>query len=376
MAYQERWAAAELAPWRRRGLTRASLRDRVDAAAANHGGAFRYDVSRTGVVLHDKPGAFLGAHVPPEITREVAARAESYRALLEQSLPLLHIGRAFSLVIDVSDLPPRIADLPLFSFQKSLGADLILLPDIDLLRLGFLEDEQWVDRVAFSDKINKAIFVGSSTGGHITREQIETLALPRLRAAVFFKGNPHVAFTLPKIVQYDTQETQRLVEGLGVGGPPLSWDEQLGCRHILSMDGNGATCSRVAIALNSNSVLMKYDSPHHLFYFKGLRPWVHYVAINDDSEVEPLVVDSARDMRRYSRIGADGRRFFHNHLRRDRCIEYVAALLQAYLEILNHGEGATGANLRARTHYDIMRTRRLAGRGWRFLRDRLQMRPT
>lgn len=314
----------------------------------------------------------MGPGVDPNILAIVSTRAETYRYLLEQSLPLLRIRRGFSIAIDVSDLAPDIPDLPLFSFQKPAGSPLILLPDIDLLLLNFLEDEQWTDRLDFEDKQNKAIFVGASTGGHITREEIDRLSVPRLRAAVYFKDNPRVAFTLSSIVQYDTLETKKAVEALGVGGPVLDWNTQLGYRHILSMDGNGATWSRVAKILNSNSVLMKYDSPFQLFYFRGLRPWTHYVPITCDAEVEAYVLESGVELARYRGIAEAGRRFFDRHLRRDRCLEYVAALLQTYMNILDAGDGDRIGDLGALAHYTFCRARRQGGRAFRSLRGRLE----
>ena len=366
---QHGWATAELAPWRKRGLKRARLDDAVAAAAAQHGGTFRYDVHQDGVVFHAKSGAFLGPDVDADIVKVVAGRAAAYHRLLIQALPLLRIEAGFSIALDVSDTAPHIPDLPLFSFQKPAGSALILVPDVDLLALNFLEGEEWDDPLPFLDKANKAIFVGASTGGFITREEITRLGVPRLRAAVAFKGNPHVAFTLSSIVQYDTPQTKRAVEELGVTGPVLSWDEQLAYRHILSMDGNGATWSRVAKILHSNSVLMKYDSPHQLFYYQGLRPWTHYVPIAHDSEVEPLVLACATNPARYQRIAHNGQRFFQNHLRREHCLDYLAGLLQAYMDILDDGDGRPA--LRARTHYQLWQLRRRTGRAYAALRRQL-----
>jgi hypothetical protein len=42
----------------------------------------------------------------------------------------------------------------------------------------------------------------------------------------------------------------------------MSWREQLRHRFLLSLDGNGAVCARLAIGLKSNSAVVKYRSPY------------------------------------------------------------------------------------------------------------------
>jgi hypothetical protein len=49
----------------------------------------------------------------------------------------------------------------------------------------------------------------------------------------------------------------------------------------------------VVIALKSNSALLKYDSPHHLYYFKELVPWLHYVPIVERGDIENILRLSA-----------------------------------------------------------------------------------
>ena len=298
---------------------------------------FRYDVRDGEVTCRPKAPYEIGPGVDDAIIDMVNQRAEAYRALLQSSLSGRLSRRDFALGVEVSDIPPACPGLPFFSFQRRRGETNLLLPDVDLLAFGYFEHASWRDGAAYRDKFNRAIFVGSTTGETLTLEKVEALATPRLRAAQAFKDSRRVVFKLPNVVQCDSEEAAAAVRAMDVGEGFVPWSEQMRYRHILSMDGNGATCSRVAIALHSNSTLLKYDSDYQLFYFKGLRPWVHFVPIERDADVEAVVADSGRHPLRYARLARAGRRFFRQHLSRTACRRYVAALLEGYADMLDGG---------------------------------------
>ena len=331
------WAAQELAPWRGRGLTHGGVGAKIDAAVAGHGAMFRYDVSGGVVTCRPKAPAEIEPVIDPAILDLVQKRADAYRELLQTSLPAAAADLDFSLAVELSDLPPDCPGLPFFAFQKRRGETSLLLPDVDLLEFDYFDHRTWIDRTRYRAKRNQAIFVGSTTGETLTLEKVAALATPRLRAASAFRDSPWVVFRLPNVVQCDTEETASAVRALGFGEGFVSWPEQLRYRHILSIDGNGATCSRVAIGLLSRGTLLRYGSDYELFYFKGLKPWVHFVPIACDADVEAVVLDSAENPRRYARLAREGRRFFRQHLRRIPCRRYVAALLQGYVEMLDEG---------------------------------------
>ncbi len=331
------WAALELAPWRGQGLTHAGVGAAIDLAADQPGALFRYDVRGGAVTCRPKTAAEVGPNAETAIVEMVNSRAQSYRELLQASLYGGGVRRDFALAIDVSDLPPTCPGLPLFAFQKRRHETNLLLPDIDLLEFDYFEHRHWRDRGRYRDKRNQAIFVGSTTGETLTLDKVQALATPRLRAAHAFKTSPQVIFRLPNVVQCDSEETAAAVRAMGFGDAFISWPDQLRHRHILSIDGNGATCSRVAIALHSNSTLLRYESDYELFYFKGLEPWVQFVPISAEGDVEAVVADSEARPRRYARLARAGRRFFHDHLRRTACRRYVAALLRGYVDMLDRG---------------------------------------
>ena len=99
------------------------------------------------------------------------------------------------------------------------------------------------------------------------------------------------------------------------------------------MDGNGAAFSRVAVALKSRSVLLKYDSPRELYYFPGLVPWLHYIPIATDQDIVD-VVRIEREHPGYFRYAADaGRRFFRTFLNRGAVMSYASRLIEMYFSV-------------------------------------------
>jgi hypothetical protein len=86
----------------------------------------------------------------------------------------------------------------------------------------------------------------------------------------------------------------------------------------------------VAIALKSNSVLLKYDSPHHLYYFRGLLPWRHYIPISVHSDIENIIRIEQECPNTFASIAEEGRSFAETHLTRPRVLQYAAEVLTGY----------------------------------------------
>ncbi len=228
---------------------------------------------------------------------------------------------------------------PIFSLQRSDDQTWLLLPDIDFLSLDFYEDARFKDTLPYARKVARAVFAGATSGGTNTVQRILAATLPRLRAAAFFNGRLDVDFRLPNIVQCDGDEARKLLEAQPYcQRPVLQWSEQFHSRFLISMDGNGATCSRVAVALASLCVLLKYDSDDMLYYFDGLVPHVHYVPIETDENVLAILAAERVQPGRYLPVADAGRLFAHQYLTRERVTEYMVRLLTGYAQMLYDGD--------------------------------------
>ena len=327
------WAHAQFAAWREvPSPDLEALRAQLAQLETASPSIFLFDFAAGCVSLRQKSSG--SRHRDGATAAELLRRAGLYLRLFRHVLTGFGLEFSFPLAIDVDDHPLHDSGAPLFAFQKRSGSPLILLPDIDILATDYLISPDFDDSVPFEEKLDEAVFVGATTGDDVTRDVVETLSLPRLRAAVFFREVPDVTFHLPKIVQYDTEDTVAMIRALGVTGVQLSWKQQFGYKYLLSMDGNGATCSRVAIALKSNSVLIKYASDFRLFYFDGLEPGRNFLSVFTDQDVLDAIGMCRKRPRGAAAIAQAGRRFAREHLSRLPVMTYVGCLLDDYARVV------------------------------------------
>ena len=320
------WALREIAPWRLKPVGRASAFKYLDDINETRDSFALFRFEDGEVALQAKPEHLILAGLGLE-------RAERYLAFFQSLLPYLLAGFSTTICVGVGDALASQFDVPMFGFQKRAGWNILLLPDIDFLNHNFYVSPELRDGREYSDKQPGAVFAGGTTGGRITPEIARDLSLPRLRAARYFMDSPMVDFRLPAITQCATPEAEALLRAQPFcQAPVLGWYEQFQRRMLISIDGNGATCSRVAIALLSNSVLLKYASDQLLYYFGALQPWMHYVPILQDSDVERVIEMEARDPALFERIAANGREFAETYLNADAARRYTAMLLRLYDE--------------------------------------------
>lgn len=313
------WAQREFAAWD--GVRIDDLDQRLAALAAGEGAVFLFQIAGGRVSYADKPGA-------PALYRQ---RAELYRIFLDRAVAGSGIAGSGRLALALADRGASRHGLPVFEYQKQRGAASMLLPDVDLLATGFFANESYRDTTPFADKRPEAIFVGATTGGLLTGEKVDALDHPRLSAAVYFRDKPGITFELPEIVQCDGPETEAKIRALGLGSERREWSDHFAWRYLLSIDGNGANCSRVALGLHGQGVLAKYNSPFLLFYFHGLEPWRHYLPVRRHDDVLALLAQADRATERDEAIARRSTAFAKAYLSEVACLQYAADLLGRYL---------------------------------------------
>ena len=264
-------------------------------------------------------------------SRAIGYRLAVYRVMLQEVIERYGIDADMTLALDVDDRGATLPDVPVFTFQKDESSRNILLPDTDFFRMHWYTLLQ--DECSYDEKAIKAVFAGSSTGGRISEKIIADRALPRLRSAAHFVGNPLVDFRITKVVQCDTDAGAALLKQQPYFRPWTSWDEQLRYRFLLSMDGNAAAWSRLVIALQSNSAVIKYRSPSTLYYFPAMLAGREYIDVRNDQEVEDVVRTELRSPRRFKPVAQAGRAFAARYLNKASVLDYTAALLTDYARI-------------------------------------------
>jgi hypothetical protein len=325
-------AIGQIAPWFGRRLSGAQGDAALAALNARDASVFILDIAGGEARLHEKPGHYpteeIAGLVPP--SDNLLDRAHLYRAFLEGVVRARGFGTPLRLAFTTHDKAPFEPDLPLFAYQKRHDSRLVLWPDIEFLRYRFYADPSFDDPFPFAEKAERAIFVGATSGMLLTPAAVASLAAPRLRAAVHFRGSARVGFFLPQIVQCTTPEAAAAVAALDVAGRRHSWREMYGVRYLLAIDGNGVSCSRIALGLRSNSVLVKYDSPWQLHYFDRLLPWRHYIPVAGDADVTQAMDLCAATPGLAAGIAEAGRAFAAAWLSQPAVEDYAFELLRAY----------------------------------------------
>jgi hypothetical protein len=218
--------------------------------------------------------------------------------------------------------------------------------------------QQAYDDLAPEDKKPLAIFAGSSSGGGIlSAEDVLSDRSERLRLARYFVNSKNVIFRICNAVQCDTAETAAHLSRKEYFGQLISWEEQLKCAFLLSVDGNGATCSRVVNSLRSQSVLLKMASHYNLYYFRGLQAWKHYIPVDDPEDVENVVELYKNGSLDVESILKEANLFFQNFLVKDQVQYYTASILSKYasrfpsLAVHNSGKNPLSVVAGLRGHF-------------------------
>ena len=190
-------AAAQLEPWSAAALDRGVLRDRFAYLNAIYLNVYLFDIIGNRVTIRAKPDIKIPRDLAPiyrQPRRAYLSRARCCFVLIWRLL-----NRGFSdinttIAIDVDDIGLNCEDVPLLSFQKKSGEKKILLPDVDFFYWNWYSGEK--DPHRYDDKVIRASFVGSSTGGVISETTLRTLDNDRLRAASYFVDKPHIDFRI------------------------------------------------------------------------------------------------------------------------------------------------------------------------------------
>jgi predicted O-methyltransferase YrrM len=315
------WAMSEIMPWRMRGL--------ADNAIPQ--AALQLNATKTAFIYTVRDGSVYVEAKRSELALAGAERrSQMYLGFFQEVLRDHPSIPDTTFILDVDDMPLPRPTVPILQFQKPAGSFSILVPDIDFIGWNYYPQPAIVDTIAYDSKSVSAIFVGGTSGQTNTVETVLNPVAQRLRSAKYFRGRSDVNFYLTTLSRCENAEAEQALRDLGFGGPPIQWSEQFAHRFIISVDGNGATCSRVVIALKSNSVVLKYDSPHQLYYFRGLLPWRHYVPIGVDSDVENIIRMERKGPRAFASIAEEGRSFAETYFTRRRVLQYAAQVLTNY----------------------------------------------
>lgn len=185
------------------------------------------------------------------------------------------------------------AAVPLFAFAtKKQSNNVLLIPDFEMFdelnhrnKSFLIKCKTLSAQNPWTSKRALAFFRGSTTGSY------DYPALPdfgndRARAVLFSSQHPDLMdATFNAIVQQPMPIQQAIkcwLASLNKSLNTASIPEHFKYKYLLDIDGNSCTYSRCRWILLSNSTLVKVMSDHRQWYYKALKPWVHFVPLKRD----------------------------------------------------------------------------------------------
>lgn len=329
------WCLEQLFVYSGYGFGRKSVEEMLDVYNINRKYFFIFEVNNRVVKIKSKPNFFSEEELC-DSTDTAVLRAINYKNLFQHVINTCNVDINTVFGMEMPDEVFESVDVPVFGYQKQAHHKVLLMPDIDFLNYDFYRLPLVEDTFAYNEKDARGVFFGATTGaGMITEEALNKKSVRRINSALFFKDHESVDFKLPDIVQVASDDVRRMIADMDLGGERREWPEQLKYKFLISMDGNGATCSRVVISLKSNSVLLKYDSPNMLYYFSGLIPWYNFIPIQNDKDILRIIELERLYPGYFESVATNGRDFYNANLQRERVFEYVALLIKGYSDLIH-----------------------------------------
>lgn len=257
-----------------------------------------------------------GVHTVPEKLPSFDGRRRSVIEALQilHRLNLLPSCQFLLSIADKVELPH--ARVPVFSFSKDLSRPqqrgLVLLPDgMNLSRWSSIRKtiDYANDAYPWTSKKDIIFWRGSNTNpSRVTLCDLST-QLPYL--------DPKI--TAGRNSAYEIPETQ------------------ISFKYLISMDGVTSTWPGLLWKLDSNSLVIKQESPHIQWYYQALKPYVHYVPVNHDlsnlKSVYHYVKTHDAEMEKIALTAHD---FVENNLQYEDMLVYLALLIQTYATQVYH----------------------------------------
>jgi len=231
------------------------------------------------------------------------------------------------------------SQVPVLTFAKDtkIQNSSVLFPDCDIF-IGWYQMERLLVRKGdakypWKTKKEKFIWRGT-TNGHIGNNN-----------NIWIKPNNYDCFSRVKLVKFSIQhpeivDARFIARSLGAEkipefqvfmGKRIPFEDFLAYKYQLLMDGTTYAFSRAYWQFLSNSVVFKEESTHVQWYCKGLLPFVHYIPIKSDLSdlIEKFQWVKTHDQEA-QQIAIEATKFVHEHLSRDKTLEYMYTLFIEY----------------------------------------------
>lgn len=258
---------------------------------------------------------------------------------LPDTLFLISFGDGLDIACCKGYIYPDELKVPLFVFSKRQSSSrLVLIPDH-----GAMTARRSVVRgvksgsAAFpwEKKEDLLFWRGSATDGEYRRGSWRRS--PRAKLTLLSVAKPGLIdaglTSLPQVMGDDVMDD--ILKATGGLKKILSIHDHMRYKYLMDIDGNSNGWDRCFWGLLSNSALFKQVTDFNQWYYRALKPWVHYIPVAADlSDLEERLAWAKNHDDKARAIAEDGRKVAQEVFTREAVFEYMRRLLTAYNERL------------------------------------------
>lgn len=227
--------------------------------------------------------------------------------------------------------------LPMFSFAKRQNVQAILFPDP--LTENFVRRTRkhitlakWVPKYQWRNKKEIAFWRGATTGGDFTLDN--WYEMPRTKLSLlsaYYPDQIDAGYTslvaMPQVVKEEILKTLPIVDW-------VNHKRHLKYKYLVIADGNTCTYPRYYLGLYSGSVVFKDESVDIQWFYKELKPYVHYIPVASDFSDLPEKVQWAKEHdKEAKKIAQNATAFINHNLKLKHIYAYIGELLNEYAKL-------------------------------------------
>ena len=241
-------------------------------------------------------------------------------------------------------------DIPIFMMSKDLNdldeSQKLILPEPFMLWDNYAELLRKIKRANASNlwenKIDKIYWRGSSTGNASLPYNLNNLAkLPRLKLAILSKLYPDIidarfTYYFDEAFEEDKNgELRKILDLLfGENLEKIAEVDHLKYKYLISIDGNTCAWVRIPWIMYSNSVLIKQETKKVEWFYPALKPYVHYVPINENlTDIFKQFEWMKQHDEELKQISNNANNFVQNELSPEHIDAHMVIILNKYAEI-------------------------------------------
>jgi hypothetical protein len=226
---------------------------------------------------------------------------------------------SFLLALNDYVIPKSKNPVPIFCFAKDVSIpierSLILMPDWQ--NLGSTPDLRKRIKTAskaiqWHDKTDKLFWRGG--------EKLDSTGF-RKKLVFFAASHPNVI---------DVDFVNSYGKNKNVVKNFITPEEHLEHKYLISIDGMRASWERLVWHLHSNSLVFKHNSSHVQWFYKGIKPYVDYVPIENEQDILKSIIWAERNQEKVQGIIEHSTGFVEENLTLEDMAHYIIVLLEEY----------------------------------------------